>query len=122
MAPQTKFARRKACHSRFLILALLLLASSSVALVGGCSQAPQLSGPDNLAAADALWTAITAKENGLLESSAAEIEELHAAQEMPEDVYAALSDVIATARHGDWSHARGTLKTLIKGQRPMTAQ
>jgi hypothetical protein len=121
MAPQTKSARRKACHSRFLIPALLL-AACGVALVGGCSQAPQLSGPDNLAAADALWTAITAKENGLLESSAAEIEELHAAQKMPEEVYAALSGVIATARHGDWSHARGTLKTLIKGQRPSTSR
>jgi len=116
MAKQTDVERGKATIVRFAALAAFMLMTCTLA--SGCGKPPQLSSPGNLEAADALWTAVSAKQTNLLDSSASEIESLHSTQKMPDDVYASLSGVVATAREGDWAAARATLKTFIQGQRP----
>jgi hypothetical protein len=94
-------------------VALLLLA------VAACSPTPQLGGDrEALSAADALWTAITAKDSNLLENSAAAIGKLHAEAHLTDEAYAALENVMQTARAGNWSEARAALKAFVRGQRP----
>lgn len=87
-------------------------------LVAGCTGTPQLEGDESLGAADALWTAVTAKDDKLLDASESRIVELHRTTKMSDDVYEVLVGVISTARDGDWSGARGTLKDFVRGQRP----
>ena len=84
----------------------------------GCSDTPQLGSEECLGAADALWTAVTAKNLDLLEQSAAKIEKLHSSAELSDAAFEQLSGVIATARTGDWPGARGALKKFVQGQRP----
>jgi hypothetical protein len=90
-----------------------------LAALAGCSGTPQLNGDEeSLGAADALWTAVTAKRSDLLDKSAARIEELHTAGKLPDDAFQSLQGVIAQAREGQWAEARGALKAFVKGQRP----
>ena len=84
----------------------------------GCGDTPQLGSEECLGAADALWTAITAKNPQLLEQSAAKMEKLHTAAKLSDAAFEQLSAVIATARTGDWPGARGALKKFVQGQRP----
>lgn len=85
----------------------------------GCGQTPQLGGNrESLAAADALWTSVTAKRLDLLDQSESRIAELHAAAKVPDDAFEVLAGVIATARAGQWSDARLALKAFVRGQRP----
>jgi hypothetical protein len=89
-----------------------------LALVAGCSGPPQLGGDEEcLGAADALWTAIGARQQDLVNQSAAEIDRLHTAGKMPDDAHAALADIVATARSEDWDAARRALKSFVQGQR-----
>jgi hypothetical protein len=105
-------------HSPRLILGTAGLVLSLLA-VAGCSRTPQLAGDrDALSAADALWTAITAKDSDLLENSAAAIGKLHAEAHLTDEAYGALENVMQTARAGNWSDARAALKTFVRGQRP----
>ena len=90
-----------------------------IAALVGCSGTPQLGDSESLGAADALWTAITAKDPDLLEASASEIKQLHADAKMPDDAFQCLTDVIATARSGKWAEARAALKAFVRGQRPV---
>jgi len=102
----------------FTSLRLAFFAGLVVVLLGGCSRTPQIGGDrECLAAADALWTAVTARQSGLLESSAAEIEQLHAEAKLPDDAFAALGAIIASARAERWPEARVALKTFVRGQR-----
>jgi hypothetical protein len=102
-----------ATSPRTLCLSVLLCL-----LAAGCGQTPQLSSEEGLSAADALWTSIAAKDQGLLEASAGRIEKLHAAAELSDDAFGYLTGVIATARAGKWTEARTALKTFVRGQRP----
>lgn len=102
----------------FRVARVFLLALVAATLVG-CSGTPQLNGdPETLGAADALWTAVTAKRTDLLDKSAARIESLHTAGKLPEDAFQSLQAVIAQARAGQWAEARTDLKAFVKGQRP----
>ena len=85
----------------------------------GCSDTPQLGSEECLGTADALWTAVTAKNLQLLEQSAAQIEKLHSTAELSDAAFERLIGVIATARTGDWSGARAALKEFVRGQRPV---
>jgi len=99
---------------RISSLAVLLLVAQA-----GCSGTPQLNGDEeSLGAADALWTAVTAKRSDLLDKSAARIDELHTAGNLPDEAYQSLQAVIAQAREGQWAEARKALKAFVKGQRP----
>ena len=97
----------------------MLLAGFCLVLSAGCGGAPQLGGNEQcLAAADALWTAVTAKQPKLLEHSAGEIEKLHAAGTLPDDAFNSLSQIVASARAGQWPEARKALKAFARSQRP----
>jgi hypothetical protein len=99
-------------------LIILLLPALTVGTCAGCGSTPQLNGDEEaLGAADALWTAIGAQRRDLVDQSAQEFDRLHAAQQMSDEAFAALSDIVATAREGDWSDARQDLKSFVQGQR-----
>jgi hypothetical protein len=103
-------------NSYRVAVSILLL---SAWMAAGCQRTPQLGGQKEcLTAADALWTAVNVKQSDLLERSAAEIERLYAAGEMPADAYECLARIIATARVGQWSDARVELKRFLRDQRP----
>ena len=105
---------------RVILCRIILLAAIFLPLAG-CGQTPQLGGQrECLSAADALWTAVTAKRADLLDNSATEVERLHAAASLPDAAFDVLSGVIAKARAGEWTDARVTLKAFIRGQRPAT--
>ncbi|MGD9722383.1 MAG: hypothetical protein AB7O59_12840 [Pirellulales bacterium] len=105
-----RFARGTLCRAAGALLALTLLA--------GCSGPPQLGGDEQcLGAADALWTAIGARQQDLVNQSATEIDRLHTAGKMPDDAHTALTDIVATARSEEWDDARRSLKSFVQGQR-----
>lgn len=91
----------------------------ALALLTGCGRTPQLGGSEEgMRAADALWTAVTSRRPPLVEQTAAEIERLRKAGELPEDAYAALNEVVVSARSSQWDDARRELKKFLQGQRP----
>jgi hypothetical protein len=95
------------------LLALLLCVT-----VSGCGATPQLGGDEEcLGAADALWTAIGAQSPDLVNSSAAAVERLHNEGKMPDDAFESISEIVTMARAAEWSDARASLKSFVKGQR-----
>ena len=96
---------------------LLLVVCLSV--VSGCARTPQLGDEKCLKAADALWTAVTAKRTNLLDACASEIEKLHASEKLSPEAFNSLSSIIETARAGQWTDARVALKALLRAQRPV---
>jgi hypothetical protein len=99
-----------------LVLTILLCV-----FVCGCGATPQLGGDQEcLGAADALWTAIGAQSPDLVNSSAAAVERLHDAGRMPDDAFQSISEIVALARAQEWSDARASLKSFVKGQRRAT--
>ena len=111
--------QRIVCGNRGLLVLAIVVA---IVGAGGCGQTPQLGNEQALAAADALWTSVTARNSELLESSAKRIEQLHDAAELPDDAFNSLTSVIALARSGKWDEARKSLKSLVRGQRPAPAR
>jgi hypothetical protein len=95
--------------------AIVLICAMSVA---GCQKTPQLGNEECLGAADALWTAITAKDQSLVDQSEQVLKQLHAESKLTAEALDHLQEVIATARGGDWDGARGDLKSFVRGQRP----
>ena len=108
-------SRRKVfCRTGLAVVAVVLV----IGLGAGCGRSPQFAGNrECLAAADALWTAVTAKRTELVDQSAAEIERLHAQAQLSDEAFDALSRIVADARAGNWDAARTALKTLLRGQR-----
>jgi hypothetical protein len=93
-----------------------------VLVAGGCGRTPQMGGNrECMTAADALWTAVNVREPEFVDRGEAEVQRLHAAGTMPPDAFESLSSIIATARAGQWSDARATLKKFIRDQRPKPA-
>jgi len=101
-------------------LAVLVVVCLSAAY--GCGRTPQVGDEECLKAADALWTAVTARRSDLLEASADRIGQLHDSARLPQDAFDRLSPVIETARAGRWAEARASLKAFIRGQRPALAK
>lgn len=90
--------------------------------LAGCGQTPQLGGDEAcMNAADALWTAVSAKRTDLLDQSANKIESLHSETRLPDGAFESLSNVVAIARTGEWIDARTRLRKFIRGQRPAVA-
>jgi hypothetical protein len=92
-----------------------------LSVVSGCARSPQLGDEECLKAADALWTAVTARQTSLLDVTAGEIEKLHASAKLSPEAFHSLSAIIETARAGQWTDARIALKVLIRAQRPAPA-
>ncbi|HEY4308506.1 MAG TPA: hypothetical protein VGN12_03550 [Pirellulales bacterium] len=104
---------RQTRHAATALLALLLLVIAS-----GCAQPPQFAqDEDAWQTADALWTAITAKDTTLLDQCAAKLTALHTDGKLSQPAFEHFEHVIATARDGNWDKARKTLKKSVKAQR-----
>lgn len=97
--------------------AFLLMVLSTIAF-WGCGQPPQW-GESEAAfkAADALWTAVTSRDEQLLAACDDNLRSLGEAGGLPPESREYLQDVITTARGGDWDTARARLKKMIKAQR-----
>jgi len=103
---------------RYWHAVLLTCALAVLPALCGCGAPPQLGGnKEALAAADALWTAVTAKRTDLVETSAGRLAQLKQAGEISADASAALEAIVAQARAGKWDSARDDLKSFVKGQR-----
>jgi len=97
------------------IVALLLLA---LALSAGCSETPQLGGDEaSWTTADALWTAVTAKNPTLVRNCAKKIRDLQAKGKLAPETAAALEALTQQALDGSWDDARNDLKAFVQGQR-----
>lgn len=97
---------------------LLALALSAGLFASGCADTPQLGSDEaSWTTADALWTAITAKNPAMVEDCAKRIRKLETSGKLAPETAAALQALIQQARDGDWDTARGELKTFVQGQR-----
>jgi uncharacterized membrane protein len=97
---------------RFMVTVLV------ASLAAGCARVAQL-GDDEQAfkAADALWTAVCAKQPQLVHDTAARLTQLHADGNLPDEAFAALQEVVSKADAADWLAARTSLKSFWRGQR-----
>lgn len=96
---------------------LLLTAVSALSALCGCGSHPQLGdSKEALGAADALWTAVTAKRTDLVDASAKQLTQLKDAGKLPPDAAAALDAIVEQARAGKWDSARDDLRNFVKGQ------
>ena len=66
---------------------------------------------------DALYTAVTAHNEKLLDQSDKRLQELKSAGKLPADASSYLDGVIATARQGRWQPAAERLHAFMKAQR-----
>jgi hypothetical protein len=97
---------------------MVLAAVAACCLPLGCADTPQLGSDEaSWTTADALWTAITAKNPALVQACAEQIERLETAGRLAPDTAAALEKMIGEAREGDWDKARKHLKAFVQGQR-----
>jgi hypothetical protein len=98
-----------------IIATSLLLA---VALSTGCGETPQLGGDEaSWTTADALWTAVTAKNPSLVQDCAVQIRNLQAKGKLAPETAAALEALTKEALDGSWDEARNDLKAFVQGQR-----
>jgi len=119
-ANDQRWSDRKPTSKRFLsIVATALVVTLALA---GCQRTPQLANEESLGAADALWTAITAKDVKLVDNSEQTLKQLHDQSKLTNEAFESLEGMIATARAGDWDGARGDLKAFVRGQRPPEKQ
>jgi hypothetical protein len=100
---------------------LLFVATTALPLLCGCGAPPQLGdSKEAFAAAEALWTAITAQRGDLVEASAGQLRQLTKAGKIPAEASAALDAIVEEARAERWDSAREDLKKFVKGQRRAT--
>lgn len=69
-------------------------------------------------AVEALFTAVGAHNQQLLESCATNLDGLIKAGKLPDDASATLTQIIVKARSGNWQDADLDLRWFVKGQRP----
>jgi hypothetical protein len=87
-------------------------------IIGGCGSQPQI-GPDREAfkSVDALYTAISLRDPGLLDRCAARLGELAASGKLPEPAHRSLGEIIAEARSGRWEPSQEQLARFMEAQR-----
>ena len=73
-------------------------------------------------AVDALFTAVTARDDKLLGESERRLHALKDAGTLSDNASASLDDIIKTARNGGWESAAQTLYDFMKGQRRFPAR
>jgi hypothetical protein len=103
-------SRQHRHFSAILLVCVLLL---------GCGRAPSI-GPDREAftTIDALFTAMSLKDQAQLDRNAATIEKLHESGRLPDAAHDALAAMIAEARAGQWEPATKHLRAFMLDQRP----
>jgi hypothetical protein len=95
-----------------------VLLMSFLALAVGCGGPPQL-GPDREAfkAVDALYTAVSLRDAGLVAGCAGEFRRLREAGQLPVAAARELEMIVDQTGQGDWETARERLGHFMKGQR-----
>src|SRR3954451_2368565 len=89
--------------------------------LSGCWSPAQI-GPDRdtFKAVDALYTAISLREPGLVESCSSRLGDLKAAGKLPEAASASLESIIHEAKEGRWEPSQERLASFMEGQRRWT--
>src|SRR4051812_43789111 len=89
--------------------------------LSGCWSPPQI-GPDRetFKAVDALYTAISLREPGLVETCTSKLKDLKAAGKLPEAASASLESIIHEAKEGRWEPSQERLASFMEGQRRWT--
>jgi hypothetical protein len=82
------------------------------------SSPPQIGGnQETVKAVDALFTAVTARDDKLLGDCERQLHALKGAGKLPDNASASLDGIIKEARDGGWESAAQTLYDFMKGQR-----
>ena len=97
-----------------------MMSMAIVALIGiaGCGRPPQM-GPDEevFATVDALFTAVTARDEQRLGECEQRLREFKESGKLPSDAAAHLDGIMARARAGNWEPAAERLYDFMKAQR-----
>lgn len=102
-----------------VFVALGLLATVGVVVLFAYFRAPPQMGADAevFRTVDALFTAVTAQDEKLLDQCEQRLRACHEAGKLPPAAWSRLDGVIQTARAGRWRPAAETLYDFMKGQR-----
>jgi hypothetical protein len=99
------------------ILGVLVLVGAARLWLGFRSQ-PQLPPSDEVfKSVDALFTAVTSRDESRLTACERRLEKYHRAAKLPDPAWKRLKGVIATARGGQWESAAHRLYDFMQGQR-----
>ncbi len=66
---------------------------------------------------DALYSAVSLKDEGQLDRNAATLDQLHESGRLPDAAHKALGKIIAEAKDGEWEPAREDLRDFMLDQR-----
>jgi hypothetical protein len=84
----------------------------------GCGRAPQMGADeDTFRAVDALYTAVTARNEKLLKDCEKRLHGLKESGKLPPEAATQLDGIIATARSGRWQPAAERLHAFMSAQR-----
>jgi hypothetical protein len=106
-------------HRTFVLVASF--AAILLILLGGLFTfwpTPQMGGDEDvMSAVDALFTAVTARDDGLLAQCEKRLLELKSQSKLPRGAANRLEGIIAEARSGSWEPAARRLYSFIESQR-----
>ncbi|QEH36046.1 hypothetical protein OJF2_46040 [Aquisphaera giovannonii] len=95
-------------------------AASAVALcaaIAGCGPAQIGPDRDTFKAVDALYTAVSLRDAKLVDGCAGRLQELRAAEKLPEAPFRSLVAMIDEAKAGGWERAQERLASFMEAQR-----
>ena len=107
---------QRGCHR----VSLLILCATLLALVAaGCGSPPQIGADkETFRAVDALYTAVSLREQALVARCESRLAQLRDAGKLPVAASDALTSIINEARNGQWEPAQARLARFMEGQRP----
>jgi hypothetical protein len=100
-----RFEEMNTKRLRSAVLGTSLVATLGLGVLAWGGRAPTMEERDNRKAVDAMLTAITMKNNRLLEESARRAQARRAADQLTEEQYQGMEAVIKKARARDWAGA-----------------
>lgn len=87
-------------------------------LLAGCGRAPSMGlDKETFTTVDALFTAVSLRDEGQLDRNAATLDQLHESGRLPNAAHKALTAIIAEAKAGDWKPAGEELRAFMLDQR-----
>ncbi len=95
-----------------------MLASFLVVGLGGCGGPPQIGvDEESFKSVDALYTAISLRDQKLVDRCDGRLRELKDGKKLPEAAGTSLDAIIVKARGGKWEDAQTRLGEFMRGQR-----
>jgi hypothetical protein len=84
----------------------------------GCWSPPQIgSDRETFKAVDALYTAVSLRDQKLVESCIARLKDLKSAGKVPEAAFVSLDSIVEDAKEGKWEPSQERLAGFMEGQR-----